>query len=363
MQTPFVKPTDGPVTLAPALSKTDSSAEPKKKRKGGKSPPVTPPATPQRAAKGPGGSVKFDANRGMNKATQTPKPNSTPNKATVDREFITRIHNKWYDLRGFDHPGGPVARSLADGRDATALFVAHHPFSEPKKMDAVLRKYEVSEEDVKRRNLTATILKDNDLGEDYQWTWSDPFEIELKKEVKGYFEKEAKRRGVSFFQATKATPRRWLEILSLTCLFLSTVPSLIAGESWTLLATPILCWVWMVNYWHDACHFALSRTWWVNATLPYFGIWFSSPTTWYHQHVIGHHAYPNIDHKDPDLAHAPQLLREHCSVRWRPAHRQQHRWYRFTAVWAIAVGLVRSPPPLPSPLIQNSKLLTAVTVG
>ena len=27
----------------------------------------------------------------------------------------------------------------------------------------------------------------------------------------------------------------------------------------------------MVNYWHDACHFALSRRWWVNATLPYVG--------------------------------------------------------------------------------------------
>ena len=96
----------------------------------------------------------------------------------------------------------------------------------------------------------------------------------------------------------------------------------------------------MVNYWHDACHFALCQTWWINASLPYFGIWFSSPTTWYHQHVIGHHAYPNIGHKDPDLAHAPQLLREHSSVRWRPGHKTQHRWYRFTAVWAIAVGLV-----------------------
>lgn len=59
----------------------------------------------------------------------------------------------------------------------------------------------------------------------------------------------------------------------------------------------------------------------------------------YHQHVIGHHAYPNVAHKDPDLAHAPQLLREHASIRWRKLHRSQHRIWRIGLVWWIAVGL------------------------
>jgi hypothetical protein len=39
--------------------------------------------------------------------------------------------------------------------------------------------------------------------------------------------------------------------------------------------------------------------------------------------VVGHHAYPNIGHRDPDLAHSPQLLREHRSVRWRALHSTQ----------------------------------------
>jgi hypothetical protein len=140
-------------------------------------------------------------------------------------------------------------------------------------------------------------------------------------------------------EATKATPRRWLEIAVLWLAFGSSVPALVSGSWWALVVTPVLGWVWMVNYWHDACHFALSSSWWVNAALPYLGPWFSSPTTWYHQHVIGHHAYPNIAHKDPDLAHAPQLLREHESIRWRQLHRTQHHMWRIALVWSIAVGL------------------------
>jgi hypothetical protein len=77
----------------------------------------------------------------------------------------------------------------------------------------------------------------------------------------------------------------------------------------------------------------------VNALTPYLMPWFSSPTTWYHQHVIGHHSYPNVGHKDPDLAHAPQLMREHVSIKWRPVHKKQHSIWRFGFMWTVAVGL------------------------
>jgi hypothetical protein len=33
---------------------------------------------------------------------------------------------------------------LGDGRDATALFEAHHPFTARPKLDALLRKYRMS---------------------------------------------------------------------------------------------------------------------------------------------------------------------------------------------------------------------------
>ena len=41
---------------------------------------------------------------------------------------ITKIHNKYYDLTNFNHPGGEDAIKLAYKRDATVLFESHHPF-------------------------------------------------------------------------------------------------------------------------------------------------------------------------------------------------------------------------------------------
>ena len=60
---------------------------------------------------------------------------------------------------------------------------------------------------------------------------------------------------------------------------------------------------------------------------------------WYHQHVVGHHAYTNVGRKDPDLAYAPQLKREHQSVHWRPCHATQESWLTFGFVWSVAVTL------------------------
>mmetsp|Transcript_14464 Transcript_14464/g.30905 ORF Transcript_14464/g.30905 Transcript_14464/m.30905 type:complete len:240 (-) Transcript_14464:331-1050(-) len=60
---------------------------------------------------------------------------------------------------------------------------------------------------------------------------------------------------------------------------------------------------------------------------------------WYHHHVIGHHAYTNIGLKDPDLAHAPQMMREHESIRWRPSHLNQARLSKIIFIWSIANGI------------------------
>jgi hypothetical protein len=42
-----------------------------------------------------------------------------------------------------------------------------------------------------------------------QFDYDTSFAAELKQEVKAYFQKEAKRRGVSLLQATKCPPRHW----------------------------------------------------------------------------------------------------------------------------------------------------------
>lgn len=77
-------------------------------------------------------------------------------------------------------------------------------------------------------------------------------------------------------------------------LFVATLPAVFRGELWTLLVMPLTYWVFGVNLFHDASHFALSTDWRVNMLATYVGFYFSSPLEWYHQHVIGHHVYTNV---------------------------------------------------------------------
>jgi len=162
---------------------------------------------------------------------------------------------------------------------------------------------------------------------------------DAKNLLLSYFLPIAKRRGITLYQATKATPERWFMIFILSTLFISTLPSFVTGQYWTLLVTPQLAWILIANYWHDGLHFSLSSDWRINAITPYFLPLLSSPWLWYHQHVIGHHAYTNVGNKDPDIAHAPQLLREHESIRWRKNHTNQAHIGHFSLVWSIAVPL------------------------
>jgi len=289
-------------------------------------------------------------------------------KDRPDDRLVTRIHGAYYDLSSFHHPGGPIAVSLIHRRDGTALFESHHPFVSRGMLTKILSKYEIS----KKAYLDGcTPLDPRDTGY-YDWEGidEDAFAQELRGHVNDYFRGIAKRKGITLNQAAKATPARWALIISLMACFFGTLPSFINGNWLFLFMSPVLAWVTAVNYvrssvcvsllytivhysnsssaptriietvqWHDGLHFSLSTDWRVNAWLPYLFPYYSSPWLWYHEHVIGHHAYPNVAHKDPDLAHAPQLMREHGSIKWKPTHASQARWHRVLLVWSVALGI------------------------
>eukprot|EP00730_Choanoeca_flexa_P002052 TRINITY_DN10892_c0_g1_i2.p1 TRINITY_DN10892_c0_g1~~TRINITY_DN10892_c0_g1_i2.p1 ORF type:complete len:444 (+),score=95.02 TRINITY_DN10892_c0_g1_i2:355-1686(+) len=250
-----------------------------------------------------------------------------------------RIHNKWYNVENFDHPGGPVMLELGKGRDATGLFESHHPFTSRARLEGLLAKYETDE--------PCQLIDDKDSGEEFIWPEYEQkdsaaaledapvseFASELRTRVKAYFQAEAKRRGVSLIQATKATPYRWFEITFLSVLFLATLPAVFRGELWSCFAMPMVYWVLGVNTFHDASHFGVSRDWRVNALWTYIGFYFSSPLEWYHQHVIGHHVYANIPNKDPDLYHNATMERHTHTLRWRPAHKHQSK--TWVPIWMI----------------------------
>jgi len=103
----------------------------------------------------------------------------------------------------------------------------------------------------------------------------------------------------------------------------------VRGSWLAMLCTPLAVWVFGVNTFHDASHFAVSRRWLVNAVFTYLFPWFSSPVTWYYQHVVGHHPYVNIRGKDPDLNHHSPLHRYAPWHRFKRLHAYQVYSYWF----------------------------------
>jgi fatty acid desaturase len=304
-----------------------------------------------------------------------------------------RVHGQWLDLTGFAHPGGPVALGLGAGRDATVLFESHHPFASSASLRSILdaRRVPADEQatldalfphacvstkydfDFRAAAAALGVAGDRRGAAEAEGTMStsssppntntpppsststpstpaaapavDAFEAEIKSIFRSHFEAEAARRGVSFREATKATPRRWAELVLLGLLFLvGGVLPLVGGWYPALVIAPTLGWVWMVNSWHDASHFALSTSWLTNSAWCYLAPWFSSPLIWGHQHIIGHHAYTNVPGADPDLYHAPKLWRFQSSLRWTPMHAQQA--YLTPLLWALSVPTLLLLKPL-----------------
>jgi hypothetical protein len=181
---------------------------------------------------------------------------------------ISYIHGKKYDFTGFKHPGGPVALRLTFNREATQLFEAYHPFST--RAREVLAKYEV------RDDGTETI---HPL---FDWSETSEFMEEMKSKVKPILGKP----GTQY-----ADTRRWIEYSIMFVLVLVTSIPFVKGNWIALVLFPVLMWVLGASLNHDASHMALSKNWRINQIACYIIPYVTSPLTWYHQHIIGHHVY------------------------------------------------------------------------
>lgn len=173
---------------------------------------------------------------------------------------------------------------LGESRDATAMFEAHHPFTNRLYLESVLSKYRI---DANRAD--CTLLDSSDELSVFEWpatkaqdsTPVSEFALDLRKNVlELYLKPEAKRRNVSLLDAAKTTPTRRLVLLGLFCLFIATLPGFFRGEWWTVIAAPLANWFFIVNVFHDGSHFALSRDWRVNHLGTYTAWYFSSPLVW-----------------------------------------------------------------------------------
>lgn len=197
------------------------------------------------------------------------------------------------------------ALSLASGRDATELFELHHQFSDKTMVSSILSKYEVPE---------TTKIAENGI---YDWdaTFSSPFTKELKEIARKFIGKNI-----------KATPRRYFEYGLLFMFLLSQIYLFIKGYWFTVLSYPVALWIFSANVFHDAGHFAICTYWRINSLCMNAGFMLATPYVWYHQHTIGHHSFPNVIGRDPDLYHTPEAggIRQAPDVPVTSAHRYQH---------------------------------------
>ena len=240
---------------------------------------------------------------------------------------IVKIHNKYYDITNFAHPGGPIAIMAANRRDATALFESHHPFSDRTMMNDLLKKYEMHEECEKCENYLLPGEKENGAIFDWEETLKSDFTVEVRDKVKKHFAEKAKERGVTLSEATKATPQKWCEW---GC-FMGAA----AWSFYTMLYSQSIFWSWLnvvmfpSFYWmsgsmfHDGSHFAVSCDWRINWGMQYMYRVLSNPYDWLHEHVIGHHPYTNIHNKDPDLHNSGGEIRLTKNEIWNKKHEGQ----------------------------------------
>lgn len=241
--------------------------------------------------------------------------------STSNSRLLTRIHNKYYDLTDFKHPGGPIALSLISNRDGTELYESHHIYS-TKPIDLILSRYEIP-----------SIHPEIPPSNIYDWD----------KTKSSQFTKALKALGKeSLGNDIKMT---WFRLIELSLIYILSISQYILfyqGYWFSVLTMPLTYWLVGVNTFHDASHFALSWNWKVNSIMTNIGFAFTAPYTWYHQHVIGHHSFPNIPGKDPDLYHAPKVIRHSSDIKYREAHYYQIFTFIFTWLLGVPFSLLWS---------------------
>ena len=106
---------------------------------------------------------------------------------------------------------------------------------------------------------------------DWKATKEDPFTIELHDEARKLLKQEI-----------KANIGRVIEIIVLFTLAMSQLYLFVKGEWYTIVTLPLTYWIFSVNVFHDASHFALSYNWLVNSWGLEVGFFFNTPYIWYY---------------------------------------------------------------------------------
>ncbi len=203
----------------------------------------------------------------------------------------TKIHGKMYDLTNFNHPGGSIPIDIIDNKDSTCLFESYHPVSNREKLNNILSKYEVHDDN-------SIIQQDV-----YDFSiFNDDFTKEVRMEVYNYFNNIATKNNCTLIEATKMTAIKKIELIVLASIFIINLIRWFYTNNFIYLFTiPFSYYLLLVNYFHDAGHFALFTNKYIE-TIMFCCIYFIySSIGWYNYHTYEHHSYANIVNSDIDL--------------------------------------------------------------
>jgi len=202
------------------------------------------------------------------------------------------IHEKYYDLREFKHPGGQEILELCKGEpDCSALFESYHVFSDMNKIKTIMEKYEVESTD--KPSLFS--FKE------------DGFYNILKKRVNTYFGNQSKKWSFSYVGTVLSSIGIFglSQYLTFTSDYtvIKGLSSFTSGCSMVFLGYNVL---------HDGSHYAISNYPKLNNSLSMLiqSIVFWNHTLWGYHHVIRHHQYTGMIEFDPDIRNSKPFFRK-----------------------------------------------------
>lgn len=203
----------------------------------------------------------------------------------------TKIHGKMYDLTNFNHPGGQIPIYLIDNKDGTCLFESYHPVSNKDNLNKILQKYEIDD--------------DNSIPEQQVYDFTnfckDPFVTEVREKVYNYFKELSVQNNSTMIEATKSTPLKYFELFILGLLFIINLRYMYIGYYFSIITTPFFYWLFTVNIFHDAGHFAHINNKFIEMLIFACNFNIFSSIGWYNLHTENHHSYSNIIRLDNDI--------------------------------------------------------------
>jgi fatty acid desaturase len=181
----------------------------------------------------------------------------------------------------------------------------------------------------------------------------------------GQFYAVLKKRVEKYFRENQIDPRASISMYLKTFCILAGLTATFYGAlfaSWSLLASytcTILLGVCMaevgVSIQHDANHGAYSRAGWatqlMGASLDVVG---ASSFMWRQQHVVGHHAFTNLDEMDPDIRVKDPDVRRVT---------QHQPWQQYQAYQHIYLGVLYGLLALKSVLVDDFLALSSGSIG